>query len=656
MPKSNSIHHSSAGSNSNSILALVQHGEYEAGCVAYAQLENPSGEDTCWAGMCFMRLGKFVEATGLLATARAQGFEAATVILVIAYRRLSEHKRSQELLQGIQVDRLDVVGMTLLEQERGAAFYGQGRYRDAVCCLERALDLSASPGAAFVRPGLISMLSFVLADIGHIRRALDYVDLALEKTVPSQRPVLLTQRAFCKMNLGDLEAAALDLQAARSSDSWQPSFEVYLQGREGQLAFFQGAHERAMDHFATSARLARQNREPENELSAELFAAQVATVTCDQTAARVHLNRARGLLNPDSERYVAHLECGQGALLTQSDDPQAIVAFERAAEIFSRFGLERELGLVLLRLAEVLYRLERRAEGDAALRRATDARHSCDALGAFAFEIRDLPFVLETLCALEPGAYSQVLLEDWRTLEQRSSGTLFVKTLGEPGLTWNGQKITVTSGLARTIEVIAYLLEHQTCSLEDLQSNVFADKNPHDARGYVHVIRSFVRTNLHGLSMPFDSASRTYSLELNGLHLQWDAFEISRAIKLGSEAGFRRALGLYAGRFLIKSESDWVVHFRNDLETGFLRAGWRTLEALHNQASFEHCRDLARSLLEIHPTDVEVGLMLLKATKKLEGSQAAGRELAALRKRFEHELGECPEAIEELARGWTDSK
>jgi two-component SAPR family response regulator len=235
---------------------------------------------------------------------------------------------------------------------------------------------------------------------------------------------------------------------------------------------------------------------------------------------------------------------------------------------------------------------------------------------------------------------SQLPLGQRRTA--KSGPILFVKTLGELGLSLDGQPIQVLPGLLRTLEMIAYLLEHKRCTLADLQRDVFAHKHPIDARSHIHVIRSFMLKHLHGLSMPFDLPSRTYSLEHPRLLVQWDVTEVRRGLNFNRRSGLEHALKQYGGRFLAKSESQWVLALRGSLEAEILRDGLRLLEKLQAQGSHRDCLKLARGLLEIEPLDAAVLLALLRSMAVLEGSESARHELNRVREMFKQDSRKWP--------------
>jgi two-component SAPR family response regulator len=238
---------------------------------------------------------------------------------------------------------------------------------------------------------------------------------------------------------------------------------------------------------------------------------------------------------------------------------------------------------------------------------------------------------------------SQLPLGQRRTT--KNGPILFVKTLGDPSLRLDGQPIRVIPGLLRTLEMIAYLLEHKRCTLADLQRNVFAHKHPIDARSHIHVIRSFMLKYLHGLSMPFDLPSRTYSLEHPRLLVQWDVTEVRRGINFHRRSGLEHALKQYGGKFLAKSESQWVLQLRSSLEADILRDGLRVLEALQAQGSHRDCLKLARGLLEIEPLNAAVLLALLRSMAALEGSASAQFELSRVREMFKQDSRKWPVAL-----------
>jgi hypothetical protein len=63
--------------------------------------------------------------------------------------------------------------------------------------------------------------------------------------------------------------------------------------------------------------------------------------------------------------------------------------------------------------------------------------------------------------------------------------------------------------------MLASLLDEGEATLEMIESRVFTDVTPVQARGSLHLIKRQVAKAVAGLSIPYDPDSRTYRVVLN---------------------------------------------------------------------------------------------------------------------------------------------
>jgi two-component SAPR family response regulator len=190
------------------------------------------------------------------------------------------------------------------------------------------------------------------------------------------------------------------------------------------------------------------------------------------------------------------------------------------------------------------------------------------------------------------------------------------------------------------------LMLHPNRTLEQVLGNVaFPDSSPERSKSYFHLVRNEIKGALPGVSIPYNNASRTYSVEFGGMTTNVDFLELERAVKSGDEAGLLRALELYAGPFLPYSDSDWVQVERERLEWLIINTALRVLETHTAAGNFERCAKLAERVLEIAPTDIAISLCLLRATQAAQGDLAGRQMLERIQHRFIAELGEVPAAF-----------
>jgi hypothetical protein len=362
--------------------------------------------------------------------------------------------------------------------------------------------------------------------------------------------------------------------------------------------------------------------------------------------ARAYLARAKNLAEGSQQH--GYLGLRHGALLVRLHDAQAVQVLESALAVFQSLELDRELGIVHLHLAEAHLRLKQSTLALEHLNAATDARHALGCGVMLAVELRGLPWCFEYLAGLKPGGYLDVLLEDWRELDQSGPGQVSVQTLGGYGLKFNGQDVRVQSGLVRTVEVLAYLCEHTSATMQAISDEVFSQQTANQARKHIHVIRDQLTKTIPGLVIPYLPETKKYVLKHLNLRLRWDVHEVRTALKAGGLSGLSRALALYTGTFLPQSDGNWAHETRADLEFSLARIGLETLEELFKLGELQACTDLAFRLLEINPVSIEVAILLIRAVASLKGVLAAQDAFERVSFGFERGIGEVPEALLEV--------
>jgi tetratricopeptide (TPR) repeat protein len=645
----------------NPILECLIEGKYQNGCELFGKIEHPSAADQCWAGACLINLNKTVDALELLLLSRNRGCENAGAFAATVLRLNGELEHSEAVLNNLNPNRLSVFGKAIAERERGALKHTLGSSIGAVPHLERAWELAASDsvGERFLA-SFSAAAGFMLTEVGKDTKALGYLDRAIATTKGSKTYLYLT-RAMCHQNVGRFAESRDDLiEVARLSEN-NPTIKPILLYYAGKLAYLQNLFTDAAENFLECAAQARSNGESETEFYAELFLGSICTANDDLSMARAHLSRAR--LIADGVKMHAHLSLRHGALLVRLNDLKGIESIQTALTAFENLQLEREIGLTQLHLAEALLHLNRVPEARLSLGRTVDARYALSNGTLFSAELSALPAVFEHLATLSSSAqptrnafstrpikhdYLEVLLEDWRALESNAPLQLNITTLGRYGLAFDSQAVKLNSGVARTVEVLAFLLEHGEATLEQLQAQIFTDVSPSQARHYIHLVRQSVARSIPGLSIPYEPENRTYRLVHTGLRIYWDALEVRKALQLGGELGLKRALGLYSGGFMPRSEGVWAEEYRNDLEWSVASAGLATIEDLFKQERFDVCIELATRLLEISPLDVALSIFLVQAVQSLKGTLAARQELERLANVFNTQIGEVPEALNEM--------
>ncbi|GAA5533732.1 BTAD domain-containing putative transcriptional regulator [Deinococcus aluminii] len=635
-----------AEASTNAILGCLAAGQFAEGLRHHAALKAPTPADDLWAGQCLVLLQRRVEGLSLLLRARARGQEDAGALAAVAHRFGGEVERAERLLESLHPARLSPFGRAVAGRERGMLLFQAGRPREALAPLQRAWETAVSDAVARRFLGSFSAaLGLVLGELGRDASAVAYVNLALPHASPPQRAPLLWVRALSSVHSGQFAEAERDLDSIAALQT-APDALPLLRYYRGVLAQTRGLWAEAAGQYQDSAEAACAALQPETEFYARLRLGALATAQDDLDTARAHLARARGLA--DGPRMQAFLALRQGAWLVRARDPRALAVLTQARQGFGALQLGRELGLTHLHLAEAHLRDGRAGAAQDHLALAVDLRHALGSGTVLAAELHSLPAVREALRS--PPAYLDVLRRDVEALEGQLPPRLTLTTLGGCGLTLGGERVRLNVGLARTVELLAFLLERGEATLEEVQTHVFEDRGPRQARGYLHVARHALGRAVPQLQVPFDRARRVYGLRPCGVRLGWDVQELRQAVRLGGEVGLRRALGLYAGRFLPASDTAWAAGVRDELEWSLVRLGLETLERLQREGQHAACVSLAQRLLEIHPLDVGISALLVRALHTLRGSLAARQELERVSQVFQRELGEVPEPLLALRR------
>ena len=483
-----------------------------------------------------------------------------------------------------------------------------------------------------------------------------------------------------------LPAAPLSVSPTpgQTSSTQVPLLQATVTYYTAHLYRMRGLVDEATTLLLEAAQIARDHGKKEVECYAHLSLVWMAAATENFSFARAHLARAQTLA--EGLTLHAELALAHGLLLAKLNDPTALELLEQSLEGFEASENERDAGIAHLHLAEALLRLDRTSEAKVHLERCVDARHALGCAATFAAELRALPAVFEHLTGQpqEVGLstqqsrnqqsqgqqardeqaqgqqaqsqqarghqtrdhgnrYAAILLEDWRSLEQHAPAQVSLVTLGGYKLLVDGQPVRLESGIARTCELISFMLEFGPAKLDDLQLGVFPDELGKLSREYIHKIRQSVNKAIPRLFLSFDKETRIYTVRTEGVRLQWDVRGLRDAISIGGETGLRRALALFTGSFMPRSEQDWVYELRLELEHQIAMLGLSVLQDLEKREAFEACIELALRLIEVSPVQVEVGLLFVRSMMATRGQGAARETHAMLCQRFVAKIGEVPE-------------
>jgi tetratricopeptide (TPR) repeat protein/DNA-binding SARP family transcriptional activator len=626
----------------NAILERVLAGEYSAGLERYAMLRAPSADDDRFAGACLYNLQKLQEAKNLLLRARARGCAAAGIELATVWRQLGHLELSREVLEQVELSGLSGFDRALALRELGVHAYAAGDLAGASELLERAwMAAFEAPEGSSILPAIGQASGLVYASRGLDRQAAESFQTALEGANEARLVHLRANRALCLCYLGRFEAAENDLELAVQGVELVPLAAPYLRYVAGVLHWSRGELVLAERLFAEASDLASQGSEPETECYAQLGRCAVATAMGRLAEARGHLARARQA--PLNRKAHAVTQLREGALLARCGDDGAAAILQRALDAFVELGLVREQAWTWIHLAEAELRSGRTARAEEALTQATVSRFALGDGAPLAIELRLAPAALDLLARAGDASYLKVLHRDLQSVGGEGPVRIELVTLGRSELLVDGTRARLD--LRRSIEVLAYLLARPETTLAQVLVDLFPDEDPEHARSYFHQVRYELARTVRGLSVPFDTRTKTYRVRCRGPELVWDVETVKRALAGRGEDGLLEALSRCGGQFLPGADSEWARAEGDELVWSLVKLGLEVIEELYVQGRYDRCLSLAGRLLEIDPYDEVVNEWLVKAAQASEGEHSARRLAARLARRFKRELGIVPPGL-----------
>lgn len=640
---------SNADAGTSRILELALAGDPAGGWHAYEGMDDPAPQDDRWAGACLFNLGRFLEAKDLLVRALGRGCEAAGIELATVYRQLGEFGLASAALARLVPARLRPFDRALAHRELGAIRFGAGDLVAATEAWEGAWTAAhESAGCQAILPGLAQALGLGYSARGLDLRALHYLDRAVLTPSPARRAYARSSRGLCLVYLGRFIEAERDLDEAATLVTAVPAAVPVITLNHAILLRARGLLGPALERFGVAAALARHAQEPSTECYAVLGSCAVLTVLGRFDEASANLARARGSARTPAARAAVALR--EGALMAREQDPAALSALETAAAGLAMLGLQREVGWAYLQLSEAHLLAGRAAQADAAARRATEARNLLGCGTAVAVELPLAARTLERLAGLPPGHAARALFDDWRCLEGTAPMNVELRTLGTAELLVDGRRARLQ--LARSVEVLAYLLANPRSRRSRVLSALFPEVPPTRAVNYLHQVRLELAREVPGLTVPYDREARTYAVACEGPRLVWDVQELNRLVTATSkdDGAADAAIGAYAGPFLPEADTEWVRTERERLEWSVVKVGLESMERWYAAGEFKKCTDLATRLLELEPLNGALAEYLVTATLALEGEVSARRELERVSARFNEEVNDVPDRLRELAR------
>jgi tetratricopeptide (TPR) repeat protein len=639
----------------NPVLQALIAGEFAAGLEYFQVLSDPTPEDRLWVGQILALQDEKLLAIEQFMLAYRAGLEDAHILVAMLQRGRGDYTQMRKTLEIIDMDKLEPFGQAMLEKERSQLGLADGHLRAAAEHAEAAVYIAlADPVAIFFIGNCAATAADLLSRLGQHRKVEELIQFASPHVSVKQRTWLILTRAVSRMHEGQFEAAQADLQSLAIPDepsstaatSSTFSLKSTLAYYAGQLNRMQGLNDAAANHFLEATQIARDHGHKEIECYAHLGLVWLAASTDNLSFARAHLARANALA--DGLTLHAELALASGALMAKNRDMNSIDMIEKAIKAFELADNDRDCGIAHLHMAEALLRFDRIPEAQTHLERCVDARHALGSGAVFAAELRTLPNVFQHLSLQSAQAsgkankYAATLLEDWRALEQYAPSQITLVTLGGYQLLVDGKAVRLEAGVPRTCELISFMLEFGPARLDDLQTGVFPEELGQLSRDYIHQIRKAVRKAIPSLHLHFEKTTRIYTVQPQGVRLNWDVRGVREAVAMGGENGLRRALALFTGSFLPRSEQEWVYDLRLELEHNIAQLGLSVLQDLEKLEEHDRIIELALRVIEVSPIQIEIGLLLIRAMLAGRGQAAAKETHAMLCQRFVAKIGEVP--------------
>lgn len=644
--------------NFNSQLqSLVDIGAYSEGWSLYESLESLTSRDDRLGGLCLWYQGKYEDAKIPVYKAVQRGEVDAMIDLVAIHSQLNELSEALNWIQTSQkydLSRETRVRILLYESE---LYLKQGKSRQAIKTLKQAwVQANIIDNSVDLIAKVAQSLAAAFQSVGDDKKALEYLDKALQKTTGFWATILKITQAYAAIGFGDFCLAQSNLLDTQEASEANQTVKTYHLITDGNFAVVCKKFGHASQQFKTAIQAA-------DKVDNKLYQLQSRAWASATHIAIGNLDQARAALMP-----LAHLELAppeeallklrQGVLhMAMNDHAAARVALEHAVSHFSTLEHKRELGWSMLRLAEL--HLE---SGDTTLANHTLERVSdvANEVGGTAFLVSELnlmgheavtklsevasAYAMHSLApTLEPGRLVSIPL-DSRPLVRR----LRVITLGKPMLLAGDRN--VTPRLNKSMELIAYLVLHPQSSLERILDAVFPDSDAKAAANYFHQIRHKLTRDVPELRVAQDKQTKLYAIDTGTIPLESDYEDVVKLLNHATQTELHLALEIYRGAFMPHLDSEWVEEVRNNVEWLLVRSGLRVVQDLYDRGNFEDCRKLTEKLRKVAPLDAGLGELLVRATNEIDGLLAAKRTLNDVEKYFVGEVGELPPGLESLKR------
>jgi tetratricopeptide (TPR) repeat protein len=508
--------------------------EFERGIECYEALDEKTGFDDRWAGICYFQMHEDMRSVELFYRAIDRGVDAARINLAHA---LGYIERGDEVIpELLKVDRqaLSTYDKVLFYRVKSLHEETSGDLSTALRDAQTAWELvQGTPQFSVLAPDILSQLAVLHGRVGRAQTALGFIEknLSISTGVDALRAQI--HRAHILITLGRFSSAVADLEALDLSTA--PRYllsivDVHLAEAEWAL----GNLERSVERFESAVELATALNIGYEEFLARVGLALLLGVRGELEPAFEHLSYAERLVSDRSDRlYFRFREILLNRLAGALGGTEVIIELRTVADEMGKMGALQEQGWVRLHIAHEMWQV-------------CNQEYESE-LG----EVRRLSILLQNPAFL---SRELALLPEFAPLVTTQMDTaaskriLTVRTLGEETISLDGVRIRLA--LRRGVELLAYFLEKRHTTLEALLLDLFPGAKTRTGKSYFHQFRYQLSRAIDGVQIEYNPRDREYRLNGRGVNIVWDV----DALRAGDES-------LQGRTFLPTASSSWARGF-----------------------------------------------------------------------------------------------
>ena len=506
---------------------------FEQGIEVFESLNNPTPEDLRWVGVCYFQQIRDMEALEAFYRAIDAGNSAARINLAHLLSFIEQEEEDDRAnLSDIDPDALPTRDAVLFYRVTSLKEEANGNLRQALAAAELAWrKVQGLPEFALIAPAVLSQLGILYGRMGRAQRSLWFLERGFQMTEGKERTKLRIRRATVLISLGRYVEARYELENIGMSPDTE-GFLPEILWLHASASWSEGNLNQAIEQFEKGANAAIEKQVGYEEFLCRLPLAAIHSARGDQASAASNLARAQILINDRSDRLnyrfreivVQHFK---GAYTTA----HALAELRAISSSFESMGLLQENGLVRLHIARLQHEL-----GDPAY------KEELDSLVALSVTLQNSAFLAQEWTLTRE--FQRVVSKSHPQIAQSDRSELLVSSIGSEFLLYRDERLNLP--LRRSVELLAYFMEHHTVDLKSLLRDIFPDEKPRSAKSYFHQFRHQLKQHIEGVEIEYDSDARLYRLK-SDIDIVWDVAEIRAGKRKGD-----------IGIFLPSSGNEWA--------------------------------------------------------------------------------------------------